>query len=120
MKWAGESKTCSRESVAKGLAKGCYNLNESSGWFLTPLKSFRTPRVSFSHIDLAPLLLFQAEVTAHARWLSAAVSREDDLRLRPTTFEFGHGSRTANRVVTGEKKNRFARTASETGAWTRP
>ena len=38
MKWVGESKTCSRESVAKGLAKGCYNLNKSSGWFLTPLK----------------------------------------------------------------------------------
>ena len=37
MKWVGESKTCSRESVAKGLAKGCYNLNKSSGWFLTPL-----------------------------------------------------------------------------------
>ena len=38
MKWVGESKTCSRESIAKGLAKGSYNLNKSSGWFLTPLK----------------------------------------------------------------------------------
>ena len=39
MKWVGESKTCSRESVAKGLAKGCYNLNKSSEWFLPPLSS---------------------------------------------------------------------------------
>ena len=37
VKWVGESKTWSDESVAKGLANGFYNLNDSSGWFLTAL-----------------------------------------------------------------------------------
>ena len=44
MKWVGESKACSRESVAKGLAKGCYNLNKSSEWFLPPLSSCSSSR----------------------------------------------------------------------------
>ena len=43
MKWVDGSKTCSRESVAKGLAKGLYNVNERTGWFLTPLKFYFDP-----------------------------------------------------------------------------
>ena len=57
MKWVGESKTCSRESVAKGLAKGCYNLNKSSGWFLTPLNSLYKYCVPFAPSTVAFLLL---------------------------------------------------------------
>ena len=44
MKWVSESKACSRESVVKGLAKGFYNLNNSSEWFLTPLSSCSSSR----------------------------------------------------------------------------